>query len=68
MVIPSAILLYLKLFLLFWVFAFPDEFENCSFHVLEELWWECTQKIPTLPQGQVLHYVHICDSQKLELT
>ena len=29
-----------NLFPLLWVFAFPDEFKNCSFHVFEELCWD----------------------------
>jgi hypothetical protein len=42
-VIPPAVLLLLRIgfaILFFFFFAFPDEFENCSFHVFEELCWD----------------------------
>jgi hypothetical protein len=40
MVIPPAVLLLLRIvFTLLSFFAFPDEFENCSFYVFEELCW-----------------------------
>jgi hypothetical protein len=41
MVIPLDVLLLLRIvFCYFGSFAFPDEFENCSFHVFEELCWD----------------------------
>jgi hypothetical protein len=45
MVIPLAVLLLLRIvfaildFVCLFVFAFPNEFENYSFHVFEELRW-----------------------------
>jgi hypothetical protein len=41
MVIPPAVLLLLRIVLaILGFFAFPDEFENCSFHIFEELSWD----------------------------
>jgi hypothetical protein len=41
MVIPPAVLLMLRVVLaILGFFDFPDEFENCSFYVFEELCWD----------------------------
>ena len=39
MVIPRVILL-LRMLSVFCVFAFPDEFKDCSFHIFEEFCWD----------------------------
>ena len=39
-VILPAVLLWLRIVFAILGFAFPDEFENCSFHVFEELCWD----------------------------
>ena len=41
MVFPPEIILLLRIvFAIIRFFAFPDEFEDCSFHVFEELCWK----------------------------
>jgi hypothetical protein len=41
MMIPTAVLLMLRIvFTILGLFAFPDEFKNCSFNVFEELCWD----------------------------
>jgi hypothetical protein len=50
---PPALLLLLRIvFATLGFFAFPDEFENCSFHVFKELSWSfdgyCIESIDCL--------------------
>jgi hypothetical protein len=54
MVIPQAVLLLLRIVFanLGYFLTFPDEIENCSFHVFEELCWDfdgdCIESIDCL--------------------
>jgi hypothetical protein len=40
---------FIYLFIYLFILAFPDEFENCSFHVFEEVGWDfdgdCTESV-----------------------
>jgi hypothetical protein len=54
MVIPTTLLLLLRIiFASLGFFAFPDEFDNCYFHVFGELCWDfdrdCTDSVD--PKG-----------------
>jgi hypothetical protein len=52
MVIPPAVHLLLRIIFDSLFFFFPDEFENCYFHVFEELCWDfcwglhCVSRLP----------------------
>jgi hypothetical protein len=61
------VLLLLRLFWLFWDFGFPNEFDNCSFHVFEELCWgfdeDCVGSIGCLSRwDDHLYYVNSTNS------
>ena len=43
---PSCSLIVKNCFCYSGFFAFPDEFENCSFHVFEELCWDWIYRLP----------------------
>ena len=63
MLIPPAVLLLLRIvFAIVDFSAFPDEFENCSFHVFEEVCWDfdedCIQSVDGLWWDGHFYYVN----------